>query len=89
MKRLRVTNCKDCPHFRTDRFYTADSWEYILNWICKKTTRPTPSFRDYDPVVKDSSLIAQVEHARDEPKKVPDWCPIAPSALEQLAEEAE
>jgi hypothetical protein len=74
--KLTINTCKDCPNLDTERFYTADSWEHVMTWFCKKTDRAKPASTDALPVVKDSSLIAHVERASEEPKKIPTWCPL-------------
>ena len=31
---LEITSCKDCPHWHEERYYTADSWEHVMEWKC-------------------------------------------------------
>ena len=73
---LEIKTCADCPNLGTERFYTADSWEHVTTWFCKKTTRPKPETTDVQTPVKNSSYIAHVERTRDEPKSIPKWCPL-------------
>lgn len=73
---LEIKTCEDCPHKDTERFYTADSWEYVESWLCKKTDRPATAKTDAMPYIPNSNLIAQVEKQRDKPKEIPSWCPL-------------
>lgn len=72
---LTINSCKDCPNLRTERYYTADSWEYVLTWYCGKTDRPQPEMTDKAPKVPDSSRIGWEEGA-SEPTTIPEWCPL-------------
>ena len=73
---LEIVSCVDCPNMGKERFYTADSWEYVSKWFCKKTDRPKSGTTDRMPRVENSSDIAYVEWVRDEPKEIPKWCPL-------------
>lgn len=74
MKMLPITNCGDCPNMGSERYYTADSWEYVESWFCKKTDRPQTARTDRQSV-KDDNLIGYAEGSHT-PKKIPDWCPL-------------
>ncbi len=73
---LEIKSCRECPHRKTRRFYTADSWEHVTDWYCTKIDRPMGASTDTMPDVENSNSIAHVEWSRDEPKKIPDWCPL-------------
>jgi hypothetical protein len=74
--KLTINNCGECPHREVARFYTADSWEHVMTWFCNKTDRPKPAMTDKQKHVENSSRIALVEWSRDEPKEIPEWCPL-------------
>lgn len=73
---IEIETCRDCPHLKTERYYTADSWEFVSTWYCGKTDRPKPESTDLQDIVENSSRIALVERSRDEPDDVPTWCPL-------------
>jgi hypothetical protein len=57
---LQIDNCKNCPHVRTERDYTSDSWEIVEKFTCCKAEKVIERYVDwYQKVVA-----------------VPDWCPI-------------
>jgi len=71
-----IERCGDCIHLGKKRYYTADSWEHVVSWYCKKTDRQEPPQTDRQPFPKESSLIGFVERPSEEPKKIPKWCPL-------------
>ena len=74
--KLVIETCKDCPNLGQERFYTADSWEHVTKWFCKKTDRPKSGTTDRMPHVENSNDIAFVERPSEEPKNIPFWCPL-------------
>lgn len=36
---IEVKNCNQCPHFDSERIYTADSFDMLFKWICTKAKR--------------------------------------------------
>lgn len=60
---LRISTCTECPHFRSERDYTEDSFKYCFIWICnfEKKTRIIQRYVDWS----------------DNKKYLPDWCPLA------------
>ncbi len=72
---LPLTTCELCPHMKSERYYTADSWEHIMQWWCSLSTRPTPPKTDRTRL-DDTSRIAFVERPSDKPKDIPEWCPL-------------
>ncbi len=57
-----MKQCVDCPFFKRERMYTADSWEEAYNWFCGK---------------KDGKKIAgYVEWNEADKIEIPDWCPL-------------
>ena len=59
--KLIINNCKECPHFKIGTSYSFDGWDRGSDWICKKA---------------DKKLAVFVEWPRDEPKEIPEWCPL-------------
>lgn len=60
--KLNIKTCKECPFFRAERMYTADSFERPFDWFCDK---------------KDGKKIAgYVEWHEEKSVEVPEWCPI-------------
>lgn len=59
---LKISTCKDCPFFKEERYYTADSFEHAHNWFCKKK--------------KDKKIAGYVEWHEESKIAVPNWCPI-------------
>jgi hypothetical protein len=79
---LTITNCSECPHHRLERYYTADSFEYVCNLLCSKTDRPRPETTDKMKRVENSSRIAFVETGSPAAKApIPDWCPLRPKKV--------
>lgn len=73
---VTINTCKDCAHLGVTRYYTADSWEHVMTWYCRKVKRPKPETTDRQKKVQNSSKIKLVEYPREEPKEIPDWCPL-------------
>jgi hypothetical protein len=72
---LTINNCDECPHCAAERYYTADSFEYVQQLWCRKSKRPKPETTDAMKVVPNNSRIGFVETGSS-PKKIPDWCPL-------------
>lgn len=82
---LEIKTCKDCPHLGTSRYYTADSFEHEENWFCKKTKRKAPETSSAMKPVRNSSRIAFVSWPSEEPKEIPDWCPLRAKKKKKVA----
>lgn len=72
---LKINACGECPHVRNDRYYTADSFEYVTKVWCAKTDRPAGPSTDREPSVEGSSTIA-VRDTFDKAPLIPEWCPL-------------
>ena len=59
---LEITNCKQCPHWSQERYYTADSFELAFDWFCGKCDN--------------KKIQGYVEWHEEEKIEVPDWCPL-------------
>ena len=59
---IKITCCDQCQNFKRKQVYTADSFETLDDWICKKTRR------------KDS-FITYMETFDKDPE-IPEWCPL-------------
>jgi len=57
--KIDIKNCSECPHFESERVYTADSFEMPFEWKCVKA---------------DNRVIAGYVEWHDK-VKIPDWCP--------------
>jgi hypothetical protein len=44
---IQLEGCSQCPNRRTERHYTADSFEMVFNWICRLAKRSIGVF-DYN-----------------------------------------
>ncbi len=57
---LELTSCTDCPHWNSERYYTADSFEHVMEWKCKKVDNKTIALQDWN----------------DKDPGIPDFCPL-------------
>ena len=57
---LEIKSCQECPFFKDERMYTADSFENAFNWFCNKN--------------KELRKIAGYVELNDNPE-IPEWCP--------------
>ena len=35
--KIKIKDCSECPFWTSERVYTADSFEMVFKWICKKS----------------------------------------------------
>ena len=61
---LEIKQCNKCPYLKTQHVYTGDSFDHGDEWLCTKTKR------------KNNRIAGFVEWTRDEPKEIPEWCPL-------------
>lgn len=73
---VKIDKCGDCRFLGIDRYFTADPFEHVWTWYCKKSNRPKPETTDKMKVIPESSRIALVENKKDEPIEIPSWCPL-------------
>lgn len=66
---IEIISCKQCPHFKQERYYTEDSWE-AYNWFCKK--------------VGNKKIQGCVELYDENKVEIPEWCPLKPQQKEVL-----
>ena len=59
---LKIDNCTECPHCRTERDFSEDSFETLERWDCKFTGTKKNIRRYVDWYDKD--------------KFIPNWCPL-------------
>ena len=57
--KINIKNCSECPYFKEERMYTADSFEMPFDWFCKKAN---------------GKKIAGYVEWHDK-VAIPDWCP--------------
>ena len=58
---IDVATCKDCPFHEAKRHYTADSFEYAHDWLCKKA--------------HGKKIAGYVEWHEEKKVEIPEWCP--------------
>lgn len=56
---IEIKDCSECPFYTSERVYTADSFENIFKWICKKSH---------------NRIISGYVDTWDK-VSIPDWCP--------------
>lgn len=59
---IEIENCQSCPFLKTERHYTADSFEHAFDWFCgKKSNKEIASYINWN----------EEKHV-----EIPKWCPI-------------
>lgn len=58
---LVIATCGECPHHHIGSYYSLDGFDRGRDWNCIKANR---------------NIAAFVEWASEEPKTIPDWCPL-------------
>lgn len=59
--KLEITSCDKCPNSKSDRHYTADSFEFEFDWKCS---------------LMEGKIISEYADMGDS-VTIPNWCPIA------------
>lgn len=73
-KAFVIESCKNCPNRRVTR----GPGGYSEDWYCH-----TESISFYGPIPKEAKKIGgYIEYPSDEPKGIPEWCPL-PDAVEE------
>ena len=57
---IEITTCNECPHWDAERYYTADSWEHIMEWKCRlsgKSIALVETFDDDPSIPEDCPLL--------------------------------
>ena len=44
---LQITSRPECPHYTSERDYTADSFEFCTRWICTLAKRDIRRYVDW------------------------------------------
>jgi len=57
---IKIKCCDTCPHMRSQRFHTANYFEYVQEWICREHK---------------NQRITLFEMFDDKPE-IPEWCPL-------------
>lgn len=60
MKFIKISSCDNCPHHKTAKVYTPDSFENVWSVSCTKTW----------------SICAGYKEDWDKPTTIPDNCPL-------------
>lgn len=61
--KIEIKNCMQCPFFKQERLYTADSFEQANDWLC------------LHPNHKIKKISGYVEWHEEKKVPIPDWCP--------------
>lgn len=59
---IEIKTCQECPFFKEERYYTADSFEHAHDWFCKKK--------------KNKKIAGYVSWNEEKDIPIPDWCPV-------------
>lgn len=60
---IEINSCKECPHFKEERYYSPDSFEApSYDWYCMKLDK--------------KKIRGYVEWHEESKVKIPDWCPF-------------
>lgn len=57
---IDIKDCSECPHFDSERIYTADSFEMAFDWFCLESGER-------------KKISGYVETFDKTP--IPEWCP--------------
>ena len=73
---LKLECCDKCPHCYQSRYYTADSWEYIMAWNCKHPdlkckSNPTTDHHEW---CRPPGIT--LHESFDPIPVIPEWCPL-------------
>lgn len=36
---IEIKTCQECPFFKSERYYTSDSFEHAMDWFCTKSDK--------------------------------------------------
>ena len=56
---IDIKDCSECPFWKEERVYTADSFEMVFTWMCKKAH---------------NKIISKYVETFDK-VAIPEWCP--------------
>lgn len=45
--KIKIKDCSECPFWKSERVYTADSFEMPFKWTCKKAKRQIAGFVEW------------------------------------------
>ena len=57
---LKITSCANCPHMKSERHYTADSFEMEFDWKCALANMLHITYHEWN----------------DKDVPIPKWCPL-------------
>lgn len=60
---LKLTVCNKCPNWTDKRYYTADSFENVMEWLCT-----------HDNV---GAKRITLQDTFDKDPEIPNWCPLS------------
>lgn len=64
---LRIKKCGDCPFLEVGSLYSLDGFDRGSDWRCVKKNKIISSF---------------IERTSEEPKEIPEWCPLPTEEVE-------
>lgn len=67
--KIEINSCKQCPHFYTTNQWSSDGWDRMEDWMCRKANK---------------KIQGCVEWHEESKIKIPDWCPILQTDMEEL-----
>ena len=58
--KLTLECCDKCPYMESERYYTADSWEHVMEWKCSH----------------ENDRRITLHETFDKDPAIPEWCPL-------------
>lgn len=59
MPAIAIRDCSECVDLKTERVYTADSFENVFSWLCSKANK----------------VVKQYLEGNYKNPPIPEWCP--------------
>ena len=76
---IEVERCSKCPHFKSSRYWTEDSWEHAEYWWCKADDAEAPNEEAEKERLrlKDDGKLRYIAGYVEWHDKtpIPEWCP--------------
>jgi len=58
--KMTITGCDVCPNMKSERYYTADSFESVQEWKCTSADEQRITLHEWN----------------DKTPEIPPWCPL-------------
>ncbi len=62
--KIKIKDCRSCPFFKSERYYTDDSFEHANDWFCHHNPKNVKEIAGY------------VEWHEESKIPIPNWCPV-------------